>query len=321
MFDKKSLFISHAEKDSDLVEKFVNLLYDIGISKESIFCSSISELGVPIKVDIYEYLRNLLDSEQVIPIFMLSACYYSSVACLNEMGAVWVKQKDYFTFLLPGFEFSKIKGAINAGKKGILLEYKSERELQNLKENLNQFKEEISHLFRIRKSILWERKRDEFITQIQKWKIDTESVDINLEECKGFCIGEYEHSGCIVTFDKIKNKIISQINFEETEAEICSIVIYTGDMDLCNQYMFEKKLVFDLKVSNTISIMELECRLKNRDVCREIVPSSDWEKYSIPLSMFGGAVSEWKTLKEIKFLLRRKNTSGGIVEIKNMMIK
>lgn len=112
--------------------------------------------------------------------------------------------------------------------------------MQNLKENLNQFKEEISHLFRIRKSILWERKRDEFITQIQKWKIDTESVDINLEECKGFCIGEYEHSGCIVTFDKNKNKIISQINFEETEAEICSIVIYTGDMDLCNQNMFEK---------------------------------------------------------------------------------
>ena len=37
MFDKKILFISHAEKDSDLVEKFVNLLYDIGISKNRYF--------------------------------------------------------------------------------------------------------------------------------------------------------------------------------------------------------------------------------------------------------------------------------------------
>lgn len=35
-----------------------------------------SEIGVPVKEDIYEYLRNLLDSEQVIPIFMLSDNYY-----------------------------------------------------------------------------------------------------------------------------------------------------------------------------------------------------------------------------------------------------
>lgn len=86
MFDKKLLFISHAEKDSILIEKFVDLLYDMGIPEESMFCSSISEIGVPIKEDIYEYLRNLLDSEQVIPIFMLSDNYYASAACLNEMG-------------------------------------------------------------------------------------------------------------------------------------------------------------------------------------------------------------------------------------------
>ena len=96
------------------------------------FCSSISEIGVPIKEDIYAYLRDLLDSEEVIPIFMLSDNYYSSAACLNEMGAVWMKQKDYFTFLLPDFEFSKIKGAINPGKRGVSLQYHSERELQNL---------------------------------------------------------------------------------------------------------------------------------------------------------------------------------------------
>ena len=81
------------------------------------FCSSISEIGVPIKEDIYDYLRTLLDSEPIIPIFMLSENYYESAACLNEMGAVWITQKDYFTFLLPGFEFKQIKGAINPNKK------------------------------------------------------------------------------------------------------------------------------------------------------------------------------------------------------------
>ena len=52
MSEKKMLFISHAEKDSAMVERFVDLLYDIGIPEESMFCSSISEIGVPIKENI-----------------------------------------------------------------------------------------------------------------------------------------------------------------------------------------------------------------------------------------------------------------------------
>lgn len=80
MSDKKMLFISHAEKDCEIVESFVDLLYNMGISGEYMFCSSISEIGVPIKEDIYAYLRDLLDSEEVIPIFMLSNNYYSSAA-------------------------------------------------------------------------------------------------------------------------------------------------------------------------------------------------------------------------------------------------
>ena len=141
MFNKIRIFISHAEKDDIIVEKFVDLLLDMGVPQDKIFCSSISEIGVPIKEDIYEYLGNLLDSEQIIPIFMLSDNYYASVACLNEMGAVWVKKMDYYTFLLPEFKFTQIKGAINPSKRGILLEYNTERELQNLKQDLNLFRE------------------------------------------------------------------------------------------------------------------------------------------------------------------------------------
>ncbi len=83
----------------------------------------------------------------------------------------------------------------------------------------------------------------------------------------------------------------------------------------------QKRIVFELKATDGISNIEVECRLKNRDVRKKIVTSSDWECYTIPLSEFGGDVSEWKFLKEIKFLLRRKNTSGGKIEIRNMKIK
>ena len=49
------------------MKSFVDLLYDMGVPENSMICSSITEIGVPVKDDIYEYLRNLLDSEQVIP--------------------------------------------------------------------------------------------------------------------------------------------------------------------------------------------------------------------------------------------------------------
>lgn len=47
----------------------------MGVPENSMFCSSISEIGVPVKDDIYEYLRYLLDSEQVIPIL----CYQITI--------------------------------------------------------------------------------------------------------------------------------------------------------------------------------------------------------------------------------------------------
>ena len=320
MSGKKLLFISHAEKDSQIAEAFVDLLYDMGVAETSMFCSSIAELGVPIKEDIYEYLRNLLDSEQVIPIFLLSDNYYSSVACLNEMGAVWIKQKDYFMFLLPEFEFSEIKGAISPRKRGVLLWYRSDREEQNLKENLNQFREELCKLLNIKRRRNWEKKRDDFVKRIQGIKEETEVVDIGLGGSEGYCIGESGNDGCEVHFDQATNKIVSQIDFTKTKAELCSVVIFTLDIDLCKQYKAGRSLEFDLKASDTISSVEVECRLKNRDVRIKLATSQDWERYSIPLTRFGGDALEWKSLSEIKFLLKRKDTSGGKVEIKNVRI-
>ena len=120
---------------------------------------------------------------------------------------------------------------------------------------------------------------------------------------------------------KAKNKISSQIDFSKTKAEICSIVIFTEELDVSYLYKTEKKLVFELKASDTICSVEVECRLKNRDVRLAVPTSADWENYSISLSEFGGGISEWQALKEIKFLLRRNDTIGGNIEIRNLKIK
>ena len=94
------------------------------------------------KQDIYDYLRKTLDLDDVITVFMLSDNYYKSAACLNEMGAVWLKQSSYYTFLLPEFEYKDIKGAINANVKGIKLDITNKR----LNGDLTNFKKRIENV-------------------------------------------------------------------------------------------------------------------------------------------------------------------------------
>ena len=81
------LFISHSEKDKNAAKALVKLLYRLRMREADMFCSSTPELSIPIKQDIYQYLRHELDTESLFVVFLLSGNYYSSAACLNEMGA------------------------------------------------------------------------------------------------------------------------------------------------------------------------------------------------------------------------------------------
>lgn len=130
------LFISHLSKDIKIVEPFVVLLQELGMNKENLFCSSVPGFGIPVGMDIYEYLRERLDEELRV-VYILSDNYFASVPCLNEMGAAWMKLHSYMTLLLPGFEYREIKGAINAGQIGIKLD----EDDSTLKRHLDEFKE------------------------------------------------------------------------------------------------------------------------------------------------------------------------------------
>lgn len=315
---EKIVFISHSTKDKDYVFAFVELLEALGFQEDEIVCSSIPPYCIPLNNKVYEWLVDKFQNCELHVMYMLSHNYYGSVASLNEMGAAWAMKQNWSAILLPGFAFSEIAGCIDPSQIGIKLD---DSDIATLKYRLGELKEILTKEFGLRSmsSTIWERKRDEFISRIQSLKIDY--TDISLKECEGYCIGEFEHNGCIVVFDRIKNKISANIDFTKTKAEICSVVIFTGDMDMSYQYKADKKLVFDLKTTDTIDCIDVECRLKNRNVHMTQLVSSDWENYSIPLSEFGGGISEWKSLKEVKFLLRRKDTPGGSIEIRNVMIK
>lgn len=161
------------------------------------------------------------------------------------------------------------------------------------------------------------------IIEILRWIRDIcKNRQINLKNCEGFCIGEHKADGCVVKFDNITKEIYSRIDYNKTEAEICSVVIFTGELDASKKYRLKKHLCFELKTSDSISKIKVECRLTKRDVRLDIVTFSDWKKYCIALPDFGGVVGEWKCLSEIKFLMRRsEHFPGGEIWLRNMFIE
>lgn len=158
---KVKLFISHATGDLTYVKYFIELLEDIGFDEDDLFCSSLREYGIPLNEDIYEYLKEQFKNNNLIVIFMLSDNYYRSVACLNEMGAAWILQSEYYTILLPGFNFKKIEGAINPNRISIKLDN------DDLKSFLNDLKRNLCSKFSIKISDnKWERIRNNFVKKI-----------------------------------------------------------------------------------------------------------------------------------------------------------
>lgn len=174
------IFISHSSYDTDYVSNIVELLEDLGIREDQLFCSSIPGYGIPLDEDIYDYLKQQFQDHDLHIIFVLSDNYYESPACLNEMGATWVLQKRYTTILLPGFDFKEMKGAINPAKIGIKLDGGS----LDIKEKLGQLKDSIVQEFSLNSisDIRWEKKRDEFISKINDNKFITHNISVQVIE-------------------------------------------------------------------------------------------------------------------------------------------
>lgn len=169
---KPKIFISHSSADLKYIEPFVELLADIGLSNDNLFCPSVPDYSIPLSQDIYEYLSSLFSEHKLYVIFMLSDNYYKSTACLNEMGAAWVLKKEYISVLLPSFAYQEIKGAVNPNKINLRLDDNEEL----LKKKLGDLKNIVSEEFGISvPDMRWENKRNDFINTIKSlWQIAEE---------------------------------------------------------------------------------------------------------------------------------------------------
>ncbi|WP_185959638.1 toll/interleukin-1 receptor domain-containing protein [Lentibacillus cibarius] len=117
-------FISHSSKDFKYGDAIVQLLKDIGVPQQNIIFTSKSGHGIPKGEDIFKWLKNEI-KENPFVIYLLSERYYSSIACLNEMGAAWVIENEHISLFTPGFDPSNPKfweGAVEPRELGVFID-------------------------------------------------------------------------------------------------------------------------------------------------------------------------------------------------------
>lgn len=170
------VFISHSHEDLDFVVALVNLLEDMGFTKDSLFCSSVREYGIPLNGDIFETIRGLFLEHDLYVIFIHSPRFYGSPVSLNEMGAAWVLKTDFCSILTNDMDFGKMKGVVNNAKLSIKVDDKDAPAL------MNDLYKQLKAIFLLQELDMnkWERKRDQFLTVVRS--IKNEKVEDAVEE-------------------------------------------------------------------------------------------------------------------------------------------
>jgi len=176
--DKKTplVFISHSYEDEAFVVALVNLLEDMGFTKDTMFCSSVREYGIPLSGDIFETIRGLFLKHDLYVIFVHSPRFYSSAVSLNEMGAAWVLKTGFCSILTNDMEYGKMKGVVNNANISIKV---NEKEAPSL---LNDLYKHLSSIFSFQEMDMnkWERKRDQFLQVVRNLKYEV--VEDTVEE-------------------------------------------------------------------------------------------------------------------------------------------
>ncbi|WP_255291133.1 toll/interleukin-1 receptor domain-containing protein [Bacillus thuringiensis] len=170
----EKIFISHASRDKEYVKELVKLLNSIGVptSSNSIFCSSLSGYDIPHGEDIYDYLKNELNNNKTMVLFVLSDNYYQSAPCLNEMGAAWITSKKCSSVLMPNFDFNKIEGAIDPTQISFKM---------NDSNGLDKFRDYIIDSLELKDPgyRTWQSNRDDYLTTLEKL-LDKETSNLNI---------------------------------------------------------------------------------------------------------------------------------------------
>lgn len=108
----KSVFVSHAVKDTAIAAEIVDLIEQgIGVPEAEIFCSSLPGYGIPTGMTFVTYMKEQLLEPKVV-ILLLTPSYFESKFCMSELGAAWVKSHYIFPILVPPLGYADVKDVL-----------------------------------------------------------------------------------------------------------------------------------------------------------------------------------------------------------------
>lgn len=117
------IFISHSSKNEDYGSALVDLLIGVGITGDKIIFTSNDAYGIPTGENIFNWLKNRI-TEKPYVLYLLSPEYYTSVACMNEMGAAWVVENEHIMIFTPDFNLKSYEfqnGALDPREIGFYI--------------------------------------------------------------------------------------------------------------------------------------------------------------------------------------------------------
>jgi hypothetical protein len=159
----KKVFISHASKDKEIVEAFVDdlLVGALAVKLTDIFCTSTDGTKIPSGDDWRNQIKNnLLDAK--ITFLIITPNYKESEICLNEMGAAWVLSGKTIPLIVEPVDYVSV---------GILQQVKQIEKLREEK-SLDRVKDAIQSELNIPagelKSDRWTAKKAAFLIKLEK---------------------------------------------------------------------------------------------------------------------------------------------------------
>lgn len=160
----KSIFISHASKDKEIVDAFIDLILhgSLSVPIDQIFCVSTDGTKIKSGADWRDSINESLLSAKV-NFLIITPNYKESEVCLNEMGAAWVTSAMVLPLIVEPINYKTVGVLQEPNQIEKLLD---ETSLDRIKDIVQERLEIPSALI---KSDRWTVKKKEFIFRIQKY--------------------------------------------------------------------------------------------------------------------------------------------------------
>ncbi len=177
----KKIFISHSSADQKFAEALIDLLNTMGLGQEEIFCSSIPGYWIGNGKNFLDEIKTHFVNYDLFVIFIHSPRFYNSHVSLNEMGAAWVLQSEYCSFLTNDMEYDQMDAVVTSHEIAIKVN------TNEAKSRLNDWKMRILDWFG-KSDIdanIWERKRNSFLETVSSFiyeRVQIKDIDLSEED-------------------------------------------------------------------------------------------------------------------------------------------